>query len=176
MSIFSQTAKLSLRKVSISCKTSWYVPNIWYFLEMLFSVFPLFLNSWIPVILCFLLFSYVYLVFSVFLWASDPVISSAGINANETLLKASLGVLWSPHEHFIPQFIVRHLLWRRSANVVTCSQLTFFTLEQVQVNERRWEMWQGDLLVRSVMMSVQEIRKTKCCKIVELINSCKLKI
>lgn len=64
----------------------------------------------------------------------------------------------------------------RSASVVTCSQLTFFTLEQVQVNERRWEMWQGDLLVRSVMMSVQEIRKTKCCKIVELINSCKLKI
>lgn len=60
-----------------------------------------------------------------------PVISSAGINANETLLKASLGVLWSPHEHFIPQFIVRHL-WRRSASVVT-----FFTLEQVQVNERR---------------------------------------
>lgn len=141
---------------------------------MLFSVFPLFLNSWIPVTLCFLLFSYVYLVFSVFLWASDPVISSVGINANETLLKASLGVLWSPHEHFIPQFIVRHL-WRRSASVVTCSQLTFFTLEQVQVNERRWEMWQGDLLARSVMMSVQEIRKTKCCKIVELINSCKLR-
>ena len=73
---------------------------------------------------------------SVFLWAPDPVISSAGINANETLLKATLGVLWSPHGHFIPQFIVRHL-WRRSANVVTCSQLTFFTLEQVQVNERR---------------------------------------
>lgn len=102
---------------------------------MFFSVFPLFLlNScypmFSPVFLClrgFSLFSYI--------WAPDPVISRAGINADETLLKPSLGVLWSPHEHFIPQFIVRHL-WRPSTNVVTCSQLTFFTLEQVQVNER----------------------------------------
>lgn len=141
-----------------------------YSLSFLFFWIPEFLLSY--VFPCFPMFT---LFFSVFLWAPDPVISSAGINTNETLLKASLGVLWSPHEHFIPQLIVRHQ-WRRSASVVTCSQLTFFTLEQVQVNERRWEMWQGDLLVRSVMMSVQMIRKTKCYKIVKLINSCKLKI
>ena len=149
---------------------------------MLFSVCPLFLlNScypmFSPVFLCLPCFS----LFSYGLLTPSSVVQGytyhcdTGINANETLLKASLGILWSPHEHFIPQFIMRHL-WRRSASVVTCSQLTFFTLEQLQVNERCWEMWQGDLLVRSVMMSVQVIRKTKCCKIVKLINSCKLKI